>query len=249
MRRVQRGELSAQAGRYLDQQQSDANKKAEANDKKKLAAHWKSSRKTDTMKSVLACLQAMMGPRQRCMYCVDSHGCDIEHFWPKAEFPANMYRWENLLLCCNECGRFKGSRFPLSGDQQPLLLDPSIDEPWQFLDFDPTTGNITARYNVAADDYEIKGETTIEIFQLDRREALAAGYQKTYRDLHKVIKRFLETADTSPDTLVAELIEHDDHGLLGWFFKGNGQTEAALTQLQTDHAAAWKACVEAFTFR
>ena len=76
------------------------------------------------MCGVLTSLQTMMGERQRCMYCLDSHGSAIEHFRPKAAYPARMYHWPNLLLCCTECGRLKGNQFPLAG-RQALLIDPS----------------------------------------------------------------------------------------------------------------------------
>ncbi len=158
-----------------------------------------------------------------------------------------MYRWDNLLLCCTECGRFKGSKFPLVNGN-PLLIDPSIDEPWQYLDFDPTTGNITARFNLVANVFQIKGENTVEVFQFDRREALAAGYKKTYRSLGARITLFLETPVASA-TLIDDLIEHDEHGLLGWFFKGNGKSENDLVQLQERFPVIWQECVEAFRFR
>ena len=246
MRRVQRMALDAKAGKYLLEKQSDANTKYAAKTLKP-DAHWKSARQTKTMKRVLVCLQNMMGPRQRCMYCVDSHGCDIEHFQPKASFSKWMYRWNNLLLCCTQCGRLKGSKFPLF-NSKPLLLDPSKEEPWKYLDFDPTTGNITARFDILSNAFQIKGEETVITLQLDRREALAVGYQQTYKKLNQRISLFLQTP-TPPQILIYDLIEHDEHGLLGWFFKGNGQSEPILIHLKTQYPSVWKACVRAFKFR
>jgi uncharacterized protein (TIGR02646 family) len=246
MRRVKRGVLDKKVADYLAKRQLDADAKL-ASGALKPDDHWKATRQTQSVQEILLCLQNMMGERQRCMYCVDSHGSDIEHFRPKAEFQTWMYRWENLLLCCTECGRFKGSKFPLLGGA-PLLLDPSIDEPWQYLDFDPATGNITARFDITTNVFQIKGEKTVEVLQLDRREALAAGYKKTYRILHARLAQFLETP-TSPAELITNLIEHDEHGLLGWFFKGNGQTEDVLKKLRVQHGLAWNACMEAFAFR
>jgi uncharacterized protein (TIGR02646 family) len=188
----------------------------------------------------------MMGQHQRCMYCVDSHGCDIEHFHPKAAFPHWMYRWANLLLCCTECGRLKGDRFPMQGDQA-LLIDPTSEEPWHFLDFDPDTGNLTACFELASNAESIKGQATTTLLQLDQREALAAGYQRTWRRLQKSLRHFLE-APSSADTLIANLLEADDHGLIGWCFKGNGQHEPLLTTLRQQHPAIWNACLQKFTF-
>lgn len=41
-----------------------------------------------------------------------------------------MFKWRNLLLCCSECGRLKGNRFPLQG-KKPLLIDPTKEQPWR----------------------------------------------------------------------------------------------------------------------
>ncbi len=175
------------------------------------------------------------------MYCCDSHGTDIEHFWPKAAHPDRMFRWQNLLLCCTECGRFKGNRFPLQNGA-PMLVDPSAEDPWQFLDFDPMTGVIVARYDLAAGAESEKGAETVKLLQLDRREALSDGYLKTWRRL----KATLETAlgQMAPDTkaLIESLRQADDHGLLGWCFAGTGQGLAPFSTLRTRHPDAWAAC-------
>jgi uncharacterized protein (TIGR02646 family) len=123
--------------------QADLNSKQVGADRRRreglldVAAEWKHARQTPSLKAVLATLQRMMGERQRCMYCLDSHGTDIDHFWPKQTFPNSMFVWPNLLLSCAECGRFKGDSFPLSNGQ-PLLIDPTAEDPWLHLDFDPT---------------------------------------------------------------------------------------------------------------
>src|SRR5437870_1894125 len=67
-----------------------------------VSVEWKTARQTLGLKGVLATLQRMMGERQRCMYCLDSHGTDIDHFWPKQPYPDRMFVWTNLLLGCAE---------------------------------------------------------------------------------------------------------------------------------------------------
>lgn len=99
MRRIQRTALPKAAQDDLSQRQSAANEKHKKG-ALNIESDWKSARQTQKLKTVLATLQAMMGPRQRCMYCLDSHGADIEHFRPKANYPQRMYDWPNLLLCC-----------------------------------------------------------------------------------------------------------------------------------------------------
>ncbi|TXT35719.1 MAG: hypothetical protein FD135_4736, partial [Comamonadaceae bacterium] len=91
MRRIQRAVLSKTAQSYLNKRQVTANDKHK-NGNLNIAADWKSARQTKSVKAVFNTLQTMMGPRQRCMYCLDSHGSDIEHFRPKAAYPKRMYQ-------------------------------------------------------------------------------------------------------------------------------------------------------------
>ncbi|WP_156427859.1 hypothetical protein [Thiohalocapsa sp. ML1] len=96
------------------------------------------------------------------MYCEDSHGTDIEHFRPKTPFPECLFVWTNMLLCCAECGRLKGKQFPTDAMGEPLLIDPTVDAPWEHLDFDPETGNVVARFDLERNAFCPKGEKTVE---------------------------------------------------------------------------------------
>ena len=81
MRKIQRLALPAPTQKALNRKQSAANKKKAAGTLN-IEATWKSARQTIPVKAALGVLQTMAGNRQRCMYCGDSHGTDIEHFWP-----------------------------------------------------------------------------------------------------------------------------------------------------------------------
>lgn len=203
---------------------------------------WKAARQTKALKTVVETLQSMMGPRQRCMYCVDSHGSDIEHFWPKAPYPDRAFLWPNLLLCCTECGRFKGDRFPLSEDGTPLLVDPSAENPWEYLDFDPDTGNLTARFDAASKLPFPKGESTVRILRLDRRESMAEGYRRTYLRIAKCVTACLAQAVIDPDKLAEDLMQADDHGLLAWCFGPIGSRMQPFAQLRARDPDTWSRC-------
>lgn len=246
MRRVQRLPIAATSRNYLAKRAAHAEAQSQAGGFDH-TTHWKTSRNSPALKNVLRVLQQMMGPRQRCMYCVDSHGCDIEHFRPKTSFQALIYQWENLLLCCTECGRFKGDRFP-EANGMALLIDPSIEEPWDFLDFDPGTGNITARFDLQTNTFDQRGATTAELLQLDRREAAANGHLSTFDAITRKIEDFLAQPEAT-ESFITALIRADEHGLLGWFFKGNGQREAIAQQLRDQHPALWDACLDACRHR
>lgn len=208
------------------------------------AKEWKAARQTKRMQQVFGVLSRMMGKRERCMYCLDSHGSDIEHFWPKTPYPQRMFVWRNLLLCCAECGRMKGDRFPLE-QGIPLLVDPTAEDPWQHLDFDPKTGNLTARYLAELGRFSRKGEATAEVLQLDRREALAAGYLKTWRRLAEAVREYRAGGISSAARLAQELLNEDDHGLLGWCLHGAGVHESPFRELRQDDPEAWRRCAEA----
>jgi len=204
---------------------------------------WNNRRGSLTVVGALAALKQMAGPRERCMYCVDSAGNDVEHFWPKSQYWGRMFLWENLLLCCTHCGRLKSEEFPLMNGE-PLLIDPANDEPWQYLDFDPVTGNIVARFNPDFGGEWPKGRETVKILRLDRREGVANGYKKTFRRLKAFVEELLQREFSNDD--VERLRESDDHGLLGWCFIGTGQTVQPFSGFRKAKPQEWAICQRAF---
>jgi uncharacterized protein (TIGR02646 family) len=245
MRKIKRLALASETVNALNRKQSVANKKKAAGTLN-IEATWKSARQTKPVKAALGMLQTMAGNRQRCMYCGDSHGTDIDHFWPKKPHPERMFHWLNMLLCCTECGRFKSDDFPLANNL-PLLVDPTAEDPWQFLDFDPATGNIVARFDTATNDWLAKGTETVKALHLDCREALAASYQRSHRRLESRVRDALCEKPPDAPALVQALLEADDHGMLGWFFTGTGQNEDPFATLRQKHPAVWHHCVQSLT--
>ncbi len=243
MRRVTRPPLPKAAQTYLNKRQLSARRDIGLGSLD-IEREWKAARQTRAVGSVLQVLRQMMGPRERCMYCVDSHGCDIEHFRPKAVFPRRAFQWRNLLLCCSECGRLKGSQFPMANGR-PLLIDPSGEDPWQHLDFDPDTGDLTARFDVQANEWSPKGLKTVQVLQLDRREVLENVYKTTFRRLCRIVQASLGAGAIDAPALLTDLQEADDHGLLPWCFGSSGQTLAPFSTLHQLHPEAWAKCVRA----
>lgn len=136
--------------------------------------------------SVHAALAVMQAGK--CCYCESKiDRGTVDHYRPKGaiyQAPGERvsargyywlaYAWENLLLACNDCNtRFKRELFPLKdpscrilshqsadqiGREEPLLLDPTQDDPEEHIMFHgPTPVALTRR-----------GRTTIEVLQLDR---------------------------------------------------------------------------------
>ncbi len=244
MKRIQRAKLPHDVVQYLDNRQQAADLKRQVNTFDP-AADWKAARQTKTMGKVLATLHGMTGQRQRCMYCLDSHGSDIEHFRPKASYPKRMYQWNNLLLCCGHCGRLKSEQFPMSG-RSALLVDPTKENPWDSLDFDPKTGNICARFDVQLNAWSAKGEKTVEVLHLDKREALSAGYLQTLRRLSDAVNKAISDGAVDAAKLTTALQSEDDHGLLGWCFSDRASALKPFSDLQQQLPRVWAQCVKAF---
>jgi len=243
MRQIERVALAPEIGNALQllQEEVDTQREQTAFDP---GEHWKGKRTSRPLLAVYAVLKRMAGSRERCMYCVDSEGSDIEHFWPKSPHCDRMYLWENLLIACTQCGRFKGKQFPRADDGAPLLIDPTAEDPWEFLDFDPVTGNLNARYLLSAGEYSAKGETTVTVLHLDKREGVSAGYRKTYRRLCELVMAWSD--QNLAENYLERLGEVDDHGLLGWFLHGAGENEPAFVCFRERHPDAWLACQQAF---
>lgn len=246
MRRVTRPNLTDQAKKYLAKRHLLVFA-AVLQGSVDIEKHWKPARKTKTVKEVLVLLQKSMGPTERCMYCVDSHGSDIEHFWPKAHYPLKAFDWSNWLLCCTECGRYKGTEFPLSPQGTPMLVDPTVEDPWDFLDFDPDTGNITGRYDVAANAINPRGHETAKALQLYAREGLAEGYKRTFERLAEIVEQSTTAGAINVPDLVTRLQKVDDHSLAAWCFTDRGARTEPFKTLHRLFPGEWTACVAALS--
>jgi uncharacterized protein (TIGR02646 family) len=100
---------------------------------------------------------------QRCMYCGDSLGTDIDHFEPIREFPAGTFVWPNHLLACSYCNsNAKRDLFPRDELGNPLLIDPTRDDPAEHLRLILRTGVYRP--------LTPKGTESIRVFGLNRAD-------------------------------------------------------------------------------
>jgi uncharacterized protein (TIGR02646 family) len=114
-------------------------------------------------------LNRMAPGHQRCMYCGDSEGTSVDHFEPIARNPARTFDWLNHLLACSFCNSSqKGSRFPIDDEGQALLIDPTVEDPFDHLVLSLSVGEYRARTR--------KGTETISVLGLNRG-VLVAGRQ------------------------------------------------------------------------
>ncbi|WP_211588844.1 HNH endonuclease [Allorhizocola rhizosphaerae] len=106
-------------------------------------------------------LNTMAPGHQRCMYCGDSEGTSVDHFEPIARNPMRTFDWLNHLLACSFCNsNQKGSRYPVDDAGRPLLIDPTVDDPFDHLMLSLSVGEYRARTP--------KGAATLDVLALNR---------------------------------------------------------------------------------
>jgi uncharacterized protein (TIGR02646 family) len=128
---------------------------------------WRTARQPKAQLRLM--LRRMAPGLERCMYCGDNLGTDIDHFEPIAVAPLRTFDWQNHLLACAHCNsNQKRDRFPcdpVTGD--PLLIDPSQEDPADHLLLYLSSG--------AYDPLTPKGRATIDVFGLNARAELVRG--------------------------------------------------------------------------
>lgn len=158
MKRLSRLPLSSAAEAFLDLRSRTVGGATDA--KSEAARLWK-LRDHPELREIRATLERMASGIRRCMYCEDGRGTHIDHFWPKAAYPDRAFSWLNYLLACEVCNsNYKRDRFPLDDAGQPLLIDPTAEEPLDHLRLTPTSGTFVASSH--------KGCWSIQVFGLNR---------------------------------------------------------------------------------
>ena len=125
---------------------------------------------------------------------------------------------------------------------EPLLLDPTQDEPWEHLDFDPQTGNLTGRWVLASKGVSPRGQATVNHLSLDRREALSVGHLKNWCRIRECIERYLANPNNDPVKFVDEVFDMDDYGLLDWALRWTPTIVPPFTELQKSFPETWELC-------
>jgi len=193
MRKLSRRPLSAAARTALETLQSQVD---DAPDPKARAKNLWNNKPRSPFDEVRTALEAMASGRDRCMYCEDNEGTDIEHFWPKSAYPELAFIWDNYLMACSACNsNHKRDRFPLDPDGRPLLLNPVDVDPRPHLRLVPTSGRFAGRTP--------QGTASIEIFDLNGDESgrtLPTGRRDTFVVLKELIVAYDRSVATGAAT-------------------------------------------------
>lgn len=182
MKRLQRLFLSPQSAAFL-RERREAVSKAE-NPRAEAIRLW-SLQDNRAFREIRKLLLEMASGVERCMYCEDSAATAIDHFWPKATYPERAFDWLNYLLACSVCNsNFKRDQFPLDERQEPLLLDPTAEDPLYHLELTHTTGTFVAKTP--------KGDWSILVYRLNRK-TLEIGRTTAWILLEELLVRYSQT--------------------------------------------------------
>ena len=176
-----------------------------------------------TFRSVREALTAMCSGAQRCVYCEDSIGDEVEHIEPKDLYPGKVFVWANYVYACGRCNGAKGRRFSVlnSGrlvdvtrphgapvvpplDGPPAFLNPRILDPLDYLHLDIETCWLVARDDVEHIDAE-RAEFTIETLRLNR-DVLIDARKTAYLAYRTALFEYAERTDAEADRLA--LVAH-----------------------------------------
>lgn len=181
---------------------------------------WGSSRvERDSIRQKLALMAAGI---QRCMYCGDNLGTDIDHFDPISRTPLKTFEWLNHLLACSHCNsNKKRDRYPCDAAGECLLIDPTRENPSEHLQLMLGSGEFVGQTR--------KGWETIEVFGLNRPD-LILGRGNAFRTrrmflfgIHKLVSEGRE--DEAVQHMKA-LVEEPHASVLHAMLRTRGMTDA-----------------------
>jgi hypothetical protein len=123
---------------------------------------WRRTSIRTNVRAPLSKVLADMAPgREHCMYCGDNQGTDIDHYEPIARNPLRTFVWLNHLLACSVCNSHqKRDQFPVDTDGNPLLIDPTTEDPFDHLLLTLSLGVYQPITH--------KGKVTIDVCDLNR---------------------------------------------------------------------------------
>lgn len=193
-------------------------------------AVYTNARRRNWFQPVTDALRQMAGLGERCMLCSGSECSQVEHFRPKALFPEFAMTWDNFLWVCGLCNLNKGDDFPLTLEGNAVLINPVLENVWEFFFIDEF-GNLAELWRADLNDVDPRAKKTVEVLELDR-DALQLTRQSRLINLKHLIDGALRLFDAGSLT-TAQLRERIDHWLVepfqpdiaDYFFRGPGSTE------------------------
>jgi hypothetical protein len=142
----------------------------------------RSSTRTNVHEPLSQILRQMAVGLEQCMYCGEDESTGIDHFDPIAHNPLRTFDWLNHLLACTICNSHrKRDRFPMDRNNNPLLIDPTSEDPFGHLLLTLSLGY----YEPLSD----KGKATIDVCDLNR-PILQRGRVQAQRVVELCLKKW-----------------------------------------------------------
>lgn len=178
-------------------------------------------------------LAEMCSGAQRCGYCEDSVGDEVEHILPKDLYPEHVFVWKNYLLACGRCNGGKNNRFavivgrrlvdvtrrrgaptrkPRRGD--PGLINPRAEDPLTYLDLEiGVTFMFLPRQGLTITDTR-RARYTIDVLKLNR-DVLLEARREAYGAYRARLVEYRNLRDSGVEdaklTLLAEAVTSSSH--------------------------------------
>lgn len=132
----------------------------------------------------------------KCAYCEQIAAKDIEHFYPKSDYPTRMFQWTNFLRSCKNCNNIKGSQFPLNDTGAAVLINPCEEEPLEFFIWDVLTGKMVINPN---EPFQTRAAETRKLLNLDQEPVCEERRQKLLL-IRYLLARVIEEGPVSTET-------------------------------------------------
>lgn len=186
---------------------------------------WHSRRQLSIFRRVEEALAALCSGAERCMFCEDNAGNQIEHFRPRSLYPGLAYAWVNYLYACGQCNLKKGDRFAIfstsgdvlklsASDKEPehgpsVLIDPRHDDPLDYLQLDLKGGPLFVEKHTSGAACH-RARYTIDSLGLNTRTALVGARRVAYEDYVSRLKAYIHDRSRGAD---AARLEHSYRAL------------------------------------
>jgi hypothetical protein len=181
----------------------------------------------------------MAGTRDRCFYCSDSRGTDVDHYIPIAHDYAQTFLWRNHLWACADCNRRKAMRFPVGPAGEPLVIDPTRTDPWQHLVL-ADTGVVAPKYH-PGEVVDPHGETTLEVLNRMNHEAVIEGRHRVIRRFRRAVEDVVANGETPARwQSVIEEARDDDFGVAWWYLRWEGSLTSPFADFRRRHEPLWR---------
>lgn len=208
-------ELSAPALEVLAGYQSELDAIPSFGDRVATAKTMFSNRKSNkTFDEVRCKLTEMCSGAQRCAYCEDSCGDEVEHIKPKDAYPEVTFIWDNYLYACGQCNGRKNNHWAIYSDAtgervdiqkqdppvppepgDPLFLNPHRENPLAIIYLDLVDSfYFLPDADEDTQDYE-RADYTIETLCLNTRDYLPAAREEAYRNYRSRLREYIMLRD------------------------------------------------------